>query len=166
MISTPSNKSIDIFVFLLKHGCVLGLRGLLLLVVLLLLVTICIGIFLLQHIGTRRLNSFLTSVFCSRPLLNIKRSNKFNHTKLLTLMFKSGSKIRPTRQQLSDNIADQKLVRQHTWKLFEFLSQRLYLVRLFANKRITNHLIVKQLPHDVQLATGIRSIELLINSIP
>jgi hypothetical protein len=81
-------------------------------------------------------------------------------------MFKSGSKIRPTRQQLSDNIADQKLVRQHTWKLFEFLSQRLYLVRLFANKRITNHLIVKQLPHDVQLATGIRSIELLINSIP
>jgi hypothetical protein len=77
-----------------------------------------------------------------RVLLNIKRPNKLSHAKLLSLVLKGGSKIPPRRWQLSDYTTGHKLIEQHTWELFEFLNQRLYLMSLFDHRTVVNHFVV------------------------
>jgi hypothetical protein len=71
--------------FLLKSGCLLSLRVVLLLVLLLLLRD-ALEFFFCTILALEDSTPF-PRVFCARPFLNIKRPNKLSHTKLLSLVF-------------------------------------------------------------------------------
>ena len=113
----------------------------------------------LYHMSTRIcLNNFLAAdIFGSRLLFDIQRSNEIGNAKLLSLMFQRSSKICLSLWQLGNDPAHHKLLRQHTTKILEFFHQCLYIMSLFYYGTVINHSVVMKLPHDVQLATGVRS---------
>jgi hypothetical protein len=85
MIIAPKNKSTNFFVLFFLNMIVYIGFGLFSCLFLFHLITVCSRVFLLHHIGTRRLKLLFRRCLCSGPLLNNKRSNKRNYAKLLSL---------------------------------------------------------------------------------